>query len=40
MNTAPMDMSMGSTQRHNVSIKQKNVNMKLVRESHDFSQYA
>jgi hypothetical protein len=30
---------MESTQRHNVSIKQNNINMKFVRESNDFSHY-
>ena len=33
-------MSIESTQRHNVSIKQKNIKMKFVRESNDFSHYA
>lgn len=37
---ARRDMSIESTQRHNVSIKQKNINMKFVRESNDFSHYA
>lgn len=36
MTTEPLHMSMGSTQSHNVSIKLKNINMKLACEINDF----
>jgi len=40
MKNAQPDMSIESTHHHNVSIKQKNINMNFLREGNDFSYYA